>query len=105
MNQQTCDKVEQRSSASLNEIYAQMGQQTARSVIHQQIENLKATGKVLILSEEEERLLASFRRFKATCKKAGEVFKWQTKPDKEVVIEAPQRVLIYDPAEVVNETQ
>ena len=99
MNQETYNEVEERSSASLNEIYAHMGQQTARSVIHQQIENLKSVGKVLILSDEEERLLASFRRFKAACKKAGDVFKWQTRPDDGVIL-PPDQVLVHDPSEV-----
>ena len=38
------------------------------------------TEEALVLTDEEERLLRSFRRFKILCKKAGEVFRWQTAP-------------------------
>ena len=51
----------------------------ARAVIHQQIEEMRAEGKALTLSDEEFSLLESFRRFKLRMRKDGEVFTWQTR--------------------------
>jgi len=50
----------------------------ARSRIHQEIEAMRAEGKALTLTDEEIRLLESFRRFKIRMRKNGEVFTWQT---------------------------
>lgn len=97
MNSQTLRELEERASDEL-QAYARIPRLSAEDVIRQQVANLKAQGKVLELSDEEERLLASFRRFKATCK-AGAVFKWQTRPV-DGVIPAPDRVLIETPEEV-----
>ena len=51
----------------------------ARAVIHEQIEQMRAEGKALTLSDEEFNLLESFRRFKLRIRKDGEVFTWQTR--------------------------
>ena len=80
MNQQTYDNLGSSSADRLAELYAQTSQQQAQTIIHEQLENLRQRGDVLILSEEEERLLASFRRYKAASCKPGGVFKWQTRP-------------------------
>jgi hypothetical protein len=51
----------------------------ARSRVYGEIEKMKAEGKVLELSEEEEKVIVSFRRFKLRMRKDGEVFTWQTR--------------------------
>ncbi len=51
----------------------------ARSVIHREIEAMRAEGKALTLADEEFRLIESFRRFKLRMRKNGEVFTWQTR--------------------------
>jgi hypothetical protein len=67
--------------------------------VAEEIHRMQAEGKAFTLTDEEERMLLSFRRFKATIRKDGEVFKWQTRRE-EGVIEAPERVHIADPQEV-----
>lgn len=51
----------------------------ARARIHAEIEEMRAEGKALTLSDEEFKLLESFRRFKLRMRKNGEVFTWQTR--------------------------
>ncbi len=58
----------------------------ARARIHQQIELMKEEGKALVLTEEEENMLRSFRRFKLRMRKDGEVFTWQTRRSEGVQI-------------------
>lgn len=99
MNSQTYNTLESDSAEALQSAFGQFSQQQAVSVIHQQLENLKEKGQVLILSDEEERLLASFRRFKVSCKPGG-VFKWQTRPDPAGVVLAEDTGLVTDPQDV-----
>lgn len=66
-----------------------------RAVIHAQIEDMRAKGEALTLSEEEIKLLESFRRFKLRMRKDGEIFTWQTRRDEGVVIAS-------DTAEIVH---
>ncbi len=66
----------------------------ARARVHQTIESMKAEGKALELSDEEERMLHSFRRFKLRMRKHGEVFTWQTrKPDGVQIVEETAEIL------------
>lgn len=55
----------------------------ARARVHQEIEAMKAEGKAFELTDEEERMLISFRRFKVRMRKDGEVFTWQTRKPEE----------------------
>ncbi len=72
----------------------------ARVRVQQEIEAMKAEGKALVLTEEEENMLRSFRRFKLRMRKNGEVFKWQTCVPEGVTI-AEESGLIVHPQEVV----
>lgn len=99
MNQNTYNELEQRSDEELKRAFSQITQKQAESVIHRQLENLKAQDKILILTDEEERLLAAFRRFKARCRKDGMVFTWQTRrepgiiqPQDGFLIESPEEM-------------
>lgn len=60
---------------------------------------MKAEGKALELSEEEEQMLKSFRRFKLRMRKNGEVFKWQTRLPEGVQI-AEETGIVIHPQEV-----
>ena len=54
----------------------------ARARVVHAIEEMKAEGTALSLSEEEIRMLEAFRRFKLRMRKDGEIFTWQTRrPD------------------------
>ena|ERR1700733_5020754 len=71
----------------------------ARGRVHKEIEAMKAEGKALELSDEEEQMLKSFRRFKLRMRKNGEVFKWQTHVPEGVQI-AKETGAIVHPQEV-----
>jgi hypothetical protein len=79
-----------------------MRRELAAETVRAEMAEMEAAGKVLQLTDEEIRLLRSFRRFKATIKKAGEIFKWQTRPvDSDVlVVEGGEAVHIVDPQDV-----
>ncbi len=60
----------------------------ARARIHAEIEQMRAEGKALTLSDEEFTMLEAFRRFKLRMRKDGETFTWQTrKPDGVQIVE------------------
>ena len=71
-----------------------IGKMEARSRIHAEIEAMKAEGKALVLTEEEENMLRSFRRFKLRMRKDGEVFTWQTRcPDGVQLVEETAEIV------------
>jgi hypothetical protein len=72
----------------------------ARSRVAKVIESMKAEGKALELSNDEEQMLHSFRRFKLRMRKDGEVFKWQSRRPEGVTI-AEESGLITHPQEVL----
>jgi hypothetical protein len=95
MNQQTCDNVMTAAAADLF-----VRNTSAKQAIAKEMTEMVETGEVNILTDEEERMLRSLRRFKATCK-PGSIFKWQTRPTEGVTIHpgnAP--AMIHDPQEV-----
>ena len=51
------------------------------SITVNQLEKLAVTHDVAVLTEEEERLIYSFREFKLRRHKPGAVFAWQTHPE------------------------
>jgi hypothetical protein len=67
----------------------------ARMVVEREIEAMKAEGKAHEITEEEIRMIRAFRSFKTRCK-AGDVFKWQTRPVEGVTIHQDTS-LIQDP--------
>lgn len=73
----------------------------ARSSIFSELQKMRSEGKALTLTEEEENMLWSFRRFKLRMRKDGEVFTWQTRRPEgaQVVGETAEIVL---PSEVVR---
>ncbi len=74
----------------------------ARARVRQEIESMKAEGKAHELSDEEERMLLSFRRFKLRMRKHGEVFTWQTrKPEGVQIVEETAQIV--HPSEVASE--
>jgi hypothetical protein len=80
------------------DMFAEM--ETADRAVKHRLKEMVAEDKVLIMSDEEERMIRSLRRFKATCK-PGAVFKWQTRPTEGITIHAGNApALVYDPQEV-----
>ena len=70
----------------------------ARARVHHEIELMKEEGKALVLTDEEERMLISFRRFKLRMRKQGEVFTWQTRKPEGVQL-AEETAEIVHPSE------
>lgn len=96
MNEMRYTELEERASASaLRDEFLKL---EARGRVHAEIERMKDEGKALVLTDEEERMLRSFRRFQCGCK-PGAVFKWQTRPV-EVVEIITDTGLIRDPQDI-----
>lgn len=73
----------------------------ARSSIFRELQKMRAEGKALTLTEEEENLLWSFRRFKLRMRKDGEVFTWQTRRPEGVQVVGETAEIIL-PSEVLR---
>ena len=84
MQSEKFDELENR--ASLTAEADAIKKLEARSRVHREIELMKAEGKAMELSSEEEDMLHSFRRFKLRMTKDGEVFTWQTRKPEGVQI-------------------
>ena len=109
MNHETFQQTSELASDKLTEIlpedlarYRSARRKLAREAIQTEMDKMTEAGKILKLTDEEIRLLRSFRRFKATAKKAGEVFKWQTTPAlaEVLVMDGGEPVHITDPQDV-----
>ena len=77
MQEQSYSELEQR--AALPAKSDAIRQLEARARVHQEVEAMRAEGKALTLSDEEWKLLESFRRFKLRMRRDGEEFTWQTR--------------------------
>lgn len=96
MNSQRFDELENRASRIGGS--DELRQLEARSRVRAEIETMKATGEAYELTEEEERMLHAFRRFKLRLRKNGQVFTWQTR--------MPEGVqLVTDTAEIVTPSE
>lgn len=49
-----------------------------RSRVHAEVQNMLQSGEAIVLTDEERRMITSFRRFKLRMRKDGEVFTWQS---------------------------
>ena len=101
MNVQTLDDLKTQAARNLQSGSLLSRAEARRSIANELEEKLKLD-EIKILSAEEERMLSSFRRFKAKCK-PGAVFKWQTRPREEdgSLATAPEELaLIEDPQDV-----
>jgi hypothetical protein len=67
----------------------------ARAIINAEIEDMRSRGEALTLTEEEIKMLESFRRFKLRMRRDGECFTWQTRRPEGVQLAA-------DTAEIVH---
>ena|SRR5215831_1057164 len=92
MQEMKYQELEERASRST--ILDEIKKLEARTRVRDEIEQMKDEGKALVLTEEEESMLWSFRRFKLRMRKNGEVFTWQTRKPEGVQ-------LVTDTAEVI----
>ncbi len=107
MNEQTYQDTQLASSDHLAEILPddfnrKLRWELVAETVRVEMAQMEAAGRILQLTDEEIRLLYSFRRFKSNVKKLGEVFKWQTTPivTDIVLVEADEQVHIQDPQDV-----
>jgi hypothetical protein len=100
MNVERLDELQTSATAELFTDAEQDRSRAAKKAIAKELMRMAEAQEVNILSDEEERMIRSLRRFKSTCK-PGAVFKWQTRPADGVVI-TPENapVMIHDPQEV-----
>ncbi|HXI92979.1 MAG TPA: hypothetical protein VNO24_23485 [Blastocatellia bacterium] len=97
MQMEKYEELENR--ASLSSELDVIKKHEARARIHQEIERMRQSGEALTLTDEEIRLLESFRRFKLRMRKDGEVFTWQTRrPEGVQVVQETANIL--HPSEV-----
>jgi len=67
--------------------------------MHAEMERLAKVGDVIVLTDEEIRMVRSFRSFRIRAKKAGAVFTWQTTPDERPIVPGDEAPLVVDPKE------
>jgi hypothetical protein len=100
MNAETLDHLQTAASAEMFTDVKENRTRAAKKAIAKELLRMTAAEEIKILSDEEERMIRSLRRFKATCK-AGAVFKWQTRPVEGIVITpANAPLMVHDPQEV-----
>ena len=81
----------------------EIDKRVAKELIDAELAAMRDSGEIKLLTDEEVRLLRSFRRFKLTVKRAGVVFRWQTGPmaeDDLRLIVTEDTGLIRDPQDV-----
>lgn len=105
MQEHTLNELGESSSARLEEIFrlkSEMKALEADAVIRERLEEMKGDGSVLMLSEDEERMLRAYRSFRLRSK-YGDVFKWRCHSKKDVLagsVEVCRETgLIVDPRE------
>ena len=112
MNDERFDEVQDESSERTHDLFDRMfgvkvndpanrllAEETTRSVMEEKVE----AGEILRLTDEEDRLIRSFRQFKAKLRQHQKraPFKWFTSPV-EGIVEPPETVLIEDPSAVAG---
>jgi len=81
MTPERFDETKSESIARLREMMeTRVGKVQAEEALIETMERKTAAGEILLLTEEEERLLGAFRAFKATFTESRVVFKWRTGP-------------------------
>ena len=78
MQEKSYDELRERATSDLEKIF-QEKRAIAEKVVSNYLEKMTATGEILKITDEEERLLQTFRRFKTSLRKDGLLFKWQTR--------------------------
>ena len=91
MNQETFRDIPAR-VADDNVLPARLHRALETEMLRKELE-----GKLIILSDEEVRMVRSFRRFRSLARKAGAVFTWQTTPDERAIVPGEESPLIVDP--------
>ncbi len=99
MQEHTYEELNQRAKDMLTREAEALFAGRAEVAVRGELEAMRIEDKVLLMSDEEERMIRSFRRFKSRMRKDGEVFKWQTAREPGVLI-SQETGLVADPQEV-----
>lgn len=92
MQEQKFEELEQRSVEPGLRDEIKRAESLAR--VRDQIEQMKAEGKAMELTAEEEEMLHAFRRFKLRMRKNGEVFTWQSRlPEGVQIVEETAEII------------
>lgn len=98
MNSDKFPELERRSTSSLVDKFAAM-KKHAEHVIAEKVQEMKANGEAHELTDDEEAMLLSYKRFYARSK-PGSVFQWQTPRVQQGIVVPPEGSLIHHPQEV-----
>jgi Zn-dependent metalloprotease len=101
MQDRTATELSMRAFADLKtaEQMDELAELEARARLRKQMKQMIATKEINILSEEEENMIHSFRRFKTRMRKNGQVFTWQTRMPEGVQV-VDDSALVLHPNEV-----
>ena len=101
MQEQAFKDLDERATRRLEEMFPEIERKlAAHNVINHELGVMVEQDQVLILTDEEERLIRCFRKFKARTARPGVVFKWQTHPEAGVIVPLEGGFLIVDPQDV-----
>lgn len=92
MQEQSLRELETKLAQPLDDTSEDVTRRRARKQIAEMIQN----EEVLVLTDEEERMIREFRRFKLRMRKNGEVFTWQTSKPAGIVVSS-ETGLVQDP--------
>ena len=100
MNSYKFPELERRSTTSLADKFGAM-KEHAEHVIAEKVQQMKEDGLAHELTDDEESMLMSYKRFYARSK-PGSVFQWQTPRVQFEIVMPPDVSLIQHPQEVSN---
>ncbi len=105
MNQETYNDVQDQAAGLLEKMVAEKElalKLSARERVVEVLEEKVDTGDVLLLTDEELRMVRCFRKFKLRNSKPGVVFKWQTHPEAGIVTVAEDEAALIVDAQDAN---
>jgi len=100
MNSEKFPELESRSSTALADRFSAM-KEHAEHFIHQKVQEMKDEGKAHELTDDEEAMLLSYKRFYAKSK-PGSVFQWRTPRVQQGIVLPPEPSLLVHPQEVAS---
>ena len=98
MNSEKFPELESRASTSLVDKFSAM-KEHAEHVIAEKVQQMKDEGKAHELTDDEESMLLSYKRFYAKSK-PGSIFQWRTPRIQQGIVVPPEGSLLTHPQEV-----
>lgn len=98
MNSDKFPELERRASSTLADKFSAM-KEHAEHVIAEKVQAMKEAGEAHELTDDEEAMLLSYKRFYAKSK-PGSIFQWRTPRVQQGIVVPPEPSLILHPQEV-----